>query len=660
MVTVLCMDIEPETLARLQRHRKPPILREAASPEHLIAAIEHDPTSTEAVLLGKEVENPLQLVQHTHALDEDLAVVLLARPDILRTLREAVGFLPSLGGDISCADAEDIEALPTMVEEAAKRTQRRRILRALVHTSEGQPGPSLRHPFPAPFLMRVLDHVPAGVVVLNPRGLVQTSNPVACDLFELRERDVVGRALVLLFLEADWERLSDFLTRSSATERRVPGQVFLYASPSGRKRWIEVTAVPFLGIDRERGALVFLQDKSLLQRYEEERRGTDPVRQETQRLEGLASFAGVVAHHFNNLLVPIPGNADLLLQDQALEPAARSVLERILEGSRRAAEIADQLLTFAGRRISSPELLDVNEAVSAALQPLEGIVPSRVALTVELGSDLPAVSADPELVQQILKNLVLHASGAVGADAGRIHVSTGCAQLRPTHRLLWPPRFQPSQDPFVYFEVTDDARMAPAARLQTFDRRPSSRSGGADLKLAAVLGAVRSQGSALEVDFPPQGGMSFRILFLPPNAPACSGGEDPGSERTVLIIDDEENVRSLTQHVLARNGVCAMTAPGVREGLEILRSRGSDVEAVLLDAGLASASDEADLEEFKRSRPDLPVILCSSQDRGRAATILPRLSAAGFLQKPFTVDLLVRAVRDVLRNRSGSGTTPAA
>src|SRR5262245_24683974 len=131
MVTVLCMDIEPETLAKLQRHRRPPILREAASPAHLIAALEHDPTATELLVLGSAVEDPLRLVHHAHALDEDLAVLLLTSAQSLAPLRAALEFLPSLRGDVSCACADDSDALSSAIEAAARRTQKRRIFRAL-------------------------------------------------------------------------------------------------------------------------------------------------------------------------------------------------------------------------------------------------------------------------------------------------------------------------------------------------------------------------------------------------------------------------------------------------------------------------------------------------------------------------------------------------
>src|SRR5688572_5918009 len=177
VVNVLCLDIDPETLARLQRLRRPPALREADSPAHLIAALEHDPTATEAVLLGQRVEDPLRLVHYTRALDQDLAVLLLTSAEAIEALREAVEFLPSLRGDVQCARADDVEALSIAIEEAAKRTQRRRIVRAMVSASAARVEDApFEPPLTAPFLVRLLDHVPVGVLVLNSHGRVELSN----------------------------------------------------------------------------------------------------------------------------------------------------------------------------------------------------------------------------------------------------------------------------------------------------------------------------------------------------------------------------------------------------------------------------------------------------------------------------------------------------
>src|SRR5262245_48416583 len=165
MVSVLCMDVEPETLAQLQRYRRPPILHEADSSAHLIAALEHDPTATEVVILGKGVDDPLRLVHHVHALDEDLAVMMLASVAAAENLRAGRLFVPSLRGDVTCACATDVESLSNAIEEAARRTQKRRIFRTMNMASVAHlEGAAVELPTTAPFLVRLLDHSPAGIV----------------------------------------------------------------------------------------------------------------------------------------------------------------------------------------------------------------------------------------------------------------------------------------------------------------------------------------------------------------------------------------------------------------------------------------------------------------------------------------------------------------
>src|SRR5262249_32468005 len=146
-------------------------------------------------------------------------------------------------------------------------------------------------PTTGPFLVRLLDHCPAGIVVLNPHGRVQLCNLSAVDLLALPEKELIGRSFVLLFAESDWEALSHHLARCSATERRIAAEVFRCATP--QERYLELTAAPFAGARGERGTLVFLADRTLVQQRQQDVRADQRV-QEVHRLVNLAGFGGEV------------------------------------------------------------------------------------------------------------------------------------------------------------------------------------------------------------------------------------------------------------------------------------------------------------------------------------------------------------------------------
>jgi len=253
------MELEPGTMAHLQRQRRPMILREASSSAHLVSALEHDPTATEVVILGEDVGDPLRLVHHVRALDEDLAVMLMARGVELARYREAIRFLPSLRGDVTCLDAGASVELTPLVHDAAQRTQRRRMLRVASATTLPMNAEPTRA---GPLLARILDHCPVGMVALDARGRVQLCNAAALKALGASERELVGRPLVLLFREDDWEELSSFLACCAATERALPKVDFRLRLASGHERVLQLSATPFPGSRGEQGTLVFLEDAS--------------------------------------------------------------------------------------------------------------------------------------------------------------------------------------------------------------------------------------------------------------------------------------------------------------------------------------------------------------------------------------------------------------
>ena len=653
MVTVLCMDVEPETLAQLQRHRRPPILREADSPAHLIAALEHDPTATEAVVLGAGVDDPLRLVHYAHALDEDLAVLLLATAESVEPLREALGFVPSLRGDVSCARTDDAEALSAAIEEAAKRTQKRRIFRAMSSATVTRlQEAAVAAPLPAPFLVRLLDHSPVGILVLNPQGRIQLGNPCAIDLFALSEKELIGRSFVLLFPESEWEKLSHHLARCSATERRILPEVFRCTTPPGDERFMEITAAPFPGAKGERGTLVFLQDRTLRQQREQGELAEREV-QAVQRISSLASFGGQVGQRFQGKLAAIVEDAELLLESTS-EPAARGVMQRILDGGREAAAIADQLLTFAGQKPLRLEPVELSGLVRATMDTVEDSIPKRIALCVDLKPDLPSVLADAEHVRAIVRNLVRQAAEAIGARTGQIDVSSGVSDPRPSQRLPCGKEADPLRGPCAYLEVSDDAREKDASgRLQAFDRRSASRMPGADIALAAVLGAVRSQGGSIEVEFPARGGTAFRVLFPLHSAPPRPEAEPESG--TLLLFSQEPSTRSVTQRILEHYGLTVLATTDVEEALQLLRSKEHAFHALLVEADQGEPGRDL-LAEVERMQLALPVILASSDPESREAATRSGREPAAFLQKPFTVELLIRTVRGVLQVEREAGS----
>ncbi len=652
MASVLCVDIDPQTMALLRRHRNPLAVQEAAGSDFVVAALKQDPTATEVLLLGTLMEDPLRLARHAGSLDQDLAVVIMAKPSVRESFGEAIDFLPSLGGDVICTNADDAGDLVKVLHDAARRTQGRRITRAQFRAAMSRSAKDHSHsPLYAEFLVRLLDQVPVAVMVLNSNGLIQSCNPLAMDLLGRSEQDMISRSLVLLFPEDQWESLSRHLAHSSATERRLPSEEFSFLPPNSERKTISISATPFMGRGGDHGTLVFLQDCNALRFARRTHRSTGMRIDDLEQLESMAAFAGEVARELNNELVPVVGNTDLLLQEHDLDPERREILERILRGGSRAALIAGQLHSFAGTAPLELERIELHELLSAELPGLRQELGSAITWSIDLGPEhLPAVLGDAQQLAQALRNLVTISARAIGDQGGEISLRLGQARPRPMHALRASGQGVQADCAMPYIELADDGcNEDSASRLGSFDRRALTRSTHVNWRLAAVVGVVRAHGGVLEIDFPPESGMIYRMLL--PAAPevSCQGsGEAAEMEPlgALLIVDDEEEVLRLTCRVLELNGLATIKVRTADEALELVKQPSAQISAMVADASLFRGYEST--ASFRDYRPNLPIILCSGYDRKRVEQEYVALAATTFLQKPFTIEELMDKVGLVL------------
>src|SRR6185295_4490913 len=261
----------------------------------------------------------------------------------------------------------------------------------------------------------------------------------------------------------------------------------------------------------------------------------------------------------------------------------------------------------------------------------------------ELARGLPATDADSTQLRQVVMNLVINACEAVGDGEGVIVVRT--ASVVVTDEDLKETHHGPEAAPGAHLcvEVADTGcGMDPATMAKVFDPFFSTKFSGRGLGLATVLGAVRGHGGALRISSEPGRGTTFRI-FLPYRSGRASTAErhkesdPPPDGRTVLLIDDEEDVRAVTAHMLGRLGYSVVLAKDGREGVDVFRARSAAIDTVILDLTLPLLSGERVFEEIRSIRPDARVILMSGYNDEKTTRRLTDAGMAGFLRKPFSV-----------------------
>ncbi len=396
------------------------------------------------------------------------------------------------------------------------------------------------------------------------------------------------------------------------------------------------------------------RDITARRQAEAERQDLERRLLEVQKFESLGMLAGAIAHDFNNLLVAILGNAGLALMELPYGSAARDSIAQIELTARRAADLTRQLLTYAGKGRLTMQRINVNDLVEEMIRLLQTSIPKHVTLRSALAPRLPAVEADGTQVRQVIMNLVINAAEAIGKQSGTINVTTGVMEADQQYlRDAYPGSDLPAGK-YVYVEVVDTGMgMDAATRVRIFEPFFTTKPEGRGLGLAAVAGIAHRHKGALIVFSEVGRGSTFRFLLPITHMPAevvsseQTGNSDWHGRGTVLVIDDEADVRSVAARMLERFGFAVLQAADGQLGLELLLANKSSIACVLLDMAMPQLSGEETFREIRRVNPDVRVILMSGYNEDDIASRFADKKPAGFLHKPFTPQVLRSRLQQV-------------
>jgi len=389
-------------------------------------------------------------------------------------------------------------------------------------------------------------------------------------------------------------------------------------------------------------------------RDEEERRRLEEQMRHSQKLESLGAMAGGIAHDFNNLLMGIQGNAELAMADVPASSPAGECLSEVQKTTRRAAELCQQMLAFAGRSSFTIAAVDLNALASEMARILEASISKKTAVRFLLKPELPSVEADATSIRQIVMNLVTNASEAMEDGNGTVVISTGCMDCDAAYlAATWLNEGLP-EGRYVFLQVEDDGcGMDAGTQARIFDPFFTTKFQGRGLGLAAVLGIVRAHRGAIKVESAPGRGTSVRVL-LPAGSRAAPGEGAVEAEPqwrgsgTILFVDDDPGIRTLGRRLLERIGFSVLTAADGRECLEIYGQRPEEISCIILDLSMPVMDGAEALGELRRIRADVRVILSSGYGDEEIARRFMEAPPAGFIQKPYRLASLVRTLRTVL------------
>jgi signal transduction histidine kinase/CheY-like chemotaxis protein len=391
-----------------------------------------------------------------------------------------------------------------------------------------------------------------------------------------------------------------------------------------------------------------------------------------QKLETVGMLAGGIAHDFNNILAAVLGHASLL-EGEVIDAGARRRVRAIVDSSRRAAVLVEQMLAYAGRSRTHTGTLDVPKLVREVVELVRPALAKKTELILDLDKPVPLIAADPVQIQQVAMNLVTNASEALEGKSGRVWVRTATVDVAG-HELERPP----TPADFVLIEVRDEGcGIAPAQLEHIFDPFFTTKPSGHGLGLAAVLGIVHSHAGDIEVDSIVGQGTRFRVMLPCSDAEALAAAEPEDAPRPrihlpteatsahlhaaprrrvtlaagqrgcVLVVDDEVMVRELAGEVLERAGHRVLLAADGIDGMRVFEAHEREVDLVILDRTMPGRDGLELLADIRQRRPELPAIISSGYADSTGSQKLSTLGIDGILQKPWSPSELVHLVGEL-------------
>jgi PAS domain S-box-containing protein len=389
---------------------------------------------------------------------------------------------------------------------------------------------------------------------------------------------------------------------------------------------------------------------------EEERSRLEEQLQQSAKMEAVGRLAGGIAHDFNNLLTAIQGYSELALGRLETDDPQRRDIEEIRRAAERAASLTRQLLAFGRRQMLQPKVIDLNAVVADMESMLRRLIGEDVELSTDLEPNLGSVRADPGQIEQVLMNLAVNARDAMpGGGCLTISTRNGEVAVGTTReRVVIKP------GPYVVLSVADTGHgMSTEVRERIFEPFFTTKEAGrgTGLGLATVYGIVKQSGGYIWVDSAPGAGSAFHI-YLPLDGAECDEAEKPherheapaGAE-TILLVEDEESVRSMIRRVLEEHGYTVLAAGNGEEALELAHEHADEIDLVFTDVVMPGMNGGELVSRLRALRPDIEVVYMSGYAEASVRQGVLETGAT-YLQKPFTPSALTEVVRRVLEEEA--------
>jgi len=497
------------------------------------------------------------------------------------------------------------------------------------------------------------------ILILDDLGYIEFANPAAYALYGLSCASMIGHSAALLRKGEVGDALYHEIVDTVSRGETWMGEMVVH-SDEGEERVVERRVSPIMDAQGHMHHQVSIdRDITEVKRQQQQM-------EHTQRLESLGILAGGIAHDFNNILTAIMLNVGVAEKDES-SAHTQMCLQRIRQGSERAADLCQQMLAYAGQGNVSMGTLNINAVMHEIMQLVEVSIHKQVKLVFDSSDTLPDIIADKAQIQQVMLNLMTNANEAIGEQEGEIICRTGSRWMDKKQLSgNWTHEDLPEAD-YVYLAVSDTGCGMDKKMLnKIFEPFYTTKFTGRGLGMSAMLGIIRGHQGVIQIDTAIGKGTTICVSFpvaknagdtvveqsenihesltqLPPISAAM-----PVIKGKVLVVDDEDCIREVACVVLEDIGFECLQASNGEEALQCYAQHADEIVCVLLDMTMPKMDGKACLKALRQRYADVKVLLSSGYHEEELQRIFDEDKPEGFIQKPYLPDALEEKVKSVL------------
>lgn len=496
---------------------------------------------------------------------------------------------------------------------------------------------------------------PDALLVVKPNRRIEMCNASVLRIFGYSEAEVLNKETDLLYFDRRVDK-----SKKGEIRDALEQDGFHVGTATGKRKDGSTLPLEIItgDLSSRSGAVLLLRDMSERVKAEQERLELERRDQQRERLESLGTLAGGIAHDVNNLLMGIMGNSELVLAEMGDSNSRAGRHTRgIKSAADRAADLCKHLLWYSGRCGFVKQAVDVSRVITDVQDRLKQESGERLNLELRPEAGLPAVELDPDQLALVLVNLVKNATDACDSDVCNVRITTGLREFDTEELKKCHLAENSTAGEYVFVEVSDDGRgIDPGTMSRMFDPFYSTKATGRGLGLADVFGILRGHGGCVKVESELGKGSVFTLLFQGSSEPVMSSEEicetsDAVFNGTALLVDDEEMVRSVCGDMLALLGFDVLTAESGNEAVAIFEDKKNEIDVVLLDMTMPGMNGEETLRHMHAMREDVIIVFSSGYNKEDAVFRDADQGPAGFIQKPYELDVLRQILSDVLSTR---------